>query len=356
MNPPYRKLARNSYERNLLRLAGIDVPNLYAAFVSLGIRLLAPGGQLVAITPRSFTNGPYFKAFRRDLLSRTTFRRIHVYDARDLAFSDSEVLQENVVFLLERDDSPRNVRVTSSPSPTSASTTERMVPYDEVVRPLDSERFIHLSSTEGEADAAVLVSSLPETPSSLGLSISTGRVVDFRSREALRAMPEVGTVPLVYPTHMTEGRVKWPKEGKKPNALSFGNDIERLLVPAGCYVLVKRFSSKEERRRVVASLVEPRDLPGDWWGFENHLNVFHSGGHGLEYPVAVGLAVWLNSTVVDVAFRQFSGHTQVNATDLRNMRFPDRSALVRLGERAGSGVLSQEKIDAVVSTTIFETM
>ncbi len=54
MNPPYRKVASSSRERSLLRYVGIDVPNLYAAFLTLGMRLLAPGGQMVAITPRSF--------------------------------------------------------------------------------------------------------------------------------------------------------------------------------------------------------------------------------------------------------------------------------------------------------------
>ncbi|HRC87483.1 MAG TPA: N-6 DNA methylase, partial [Thermoanaerobaculia bacterium] len=58
MNPPYRKLAHGSRDRDLLRWVGLDAPNLYAAFLALGARLLEPGGQMVAITPRSFANGP----------------------------------------------------------------------------------------------------------------------------------------------------------------------------------------------------------------------------------------------------------------------------------------------------------
>lgn len=60
LNPPYRKIASCSQERALLSKIGIEATNLYAAFLALAVRLLAPGGQMVAITPRSFCNGPYF--------------------------------------------------------------------------------------------------------------------------------------------------------------------------------------------------------------------------------------------------------------------------------------------------------
>src|SRR5437879_5185380 len=88
MNPPYHKIGSGSRERRLLSGLGVEVSNIYAAFLALAYRLLREGGQLVAITPRSFTNGPYFRAFRRDLLKQVAFSRIHVYDTRDSAFAD----------------------------------------------------------------------------------------------------------------------------------------------------------------------------------------------------------------------------------------------------------------------------
>ena len=44
--------------------------------------------------------------------------------------------------------------------------------------------------------------------------------------------------------------------------------------------------------------------------------------------------MWLNSKHVDDYFRVFSGHTQVNAGDLRRMKFPTLSQLRMLGESA----------------------
>lgn len=69
-------------------------------------------------------------------------------------------------------------------------------------------------------------------------------------------------------------------------------------------------------------------------GFENHLNIFHEGKQGLPEALAYGLAVFLNTTAVDENFRRFNGHTQVNATDLRLVKYPSRATLMALGEWA----------------------
>ena len=97
LNPPYKKINSASRHRLLLRQAGIETVNLYSAFVALALALLVPGGQLVAIIPRSFCNGPYYRPFREFLLARARIRHIHLFDSRDQAFRDDAVLQENVI-------------------------------------------------------------------------------------------------------------------------------------------------------------------------------------------------------------------------------------------------------------------
>ncbi|WP_243448506.1 hypothetical protein [Candidatus Thiosymbion oneisti] len=139
---------------------------------------------------------------------------------------------------------------------------------------------------------------------------------------------------------------------KKPNAIKHNANTEKWLYPSGFYCVVRRFSSKEEKRRVVANVVDP-DTFGDVsvLGFENHLNLFHKNKRGLPQALAHGLAVFLNTTAVDENFRRFNGHTQVNATDLRLMRYPSRDTLVELGEWAADrGELTQAMIDAKLET------
>ncbi|MBI4026554.1 MAG: Eco57I restriction-modification methylase domain-containing protein [Verrucomicrobia bacterium] len=324
-NPPYRKISTDSAARRSLHSVGVETSNLYTGFIALIQRLLVPGGQLVGITPRSFCNGPYFRPFREDFLNHLELRRLHVFESRQAAFRDDSVLQENIIFhAVKGRNQPREIIISSSSGEPGDEITETVFPFTEIVPPHDDGKFIHIPSTASHASAKQTMDGLSSSLASLGVTVSTGRVVDFRLKDALRKKPERGTVPLLYPCHFNGGTVHWPKlEARKPNAILDNDETRPWLVPSGVYLLTKRFTSKEERRRLVACLFDPDQVKAKWIGFENHLNYFHANGHGLERSLAVGLYAFLNSTVVDQYFRRFSGHTQVNATDLRTLTYPD---------------------------------
>ncbi len=354
LNPPYHKIRSNSSERLQLREAGIETSNLYTAFLALAAHLLVPGGEMVAITPRSFCNGPYFEPFRHLFLRLMRFRQIHVFESREEAFSEDGVLQENVVFHATRTiANPPNVIISSNRGPGDPDLRVRRVGHDDLVAPNDRHAFIHIVTDHAGDPIRHRVAALEATLADLGLMASTGRVVDFRSREHLRTEPERGTVPLIYPCHLRDGFVSWPNgKNRKPNAIFRGPETEDLLVPSSHYVLVKRFSAKEERRRVTAAVYDPTRVPADVVAFENHLNYFHRNGLGMEPEMAVGMAAFLSSTLVDLYFRQFSGHTQVNATDLRSLRYPSAAQLRTMGSRIGASFPPQEEIDALVDEVL----
>lgn len=349
-NPPYKKIHTGSQERMALRSTGLETSNLYTGFIGLLACLLDAGGQLVAITPRSFCNGPYFQPFREHFLERMALRRIHVFDSREAAFRGDGVLQENIIFhAIKSTAQPSTVTVSSSSGEAGAGVTARSFPFAEVVHPSDPEKFIHIPANAGHASARDRLSNLPATLASLGVTVSTGRVVDFRLKDALRPLPARGTVPLFYPCHFNGGTMHWPKlDARKPNAILDNAETRPWLVPAGIYLLTKRFTSKEERRRLVACLFDPSDVEAEWLGFENHLNYFHASGKGLERPLALGLFAYLNSTLVDQYFRCFSGHTQVNATDLRKLAYPDRATLEAMGNSLPQPGISQDELDQLV--------
>jgi tRNA1(Val) A37 N6-methylase TrmN6 len=346
LNPPYRKINSDSRHRHLLRQVGIETVNLYSAFIALSIALMRPGGHIVAIIPRSFCNGPYYRSFREYLFKKTALKHIHLFTSRNKAFKDDNVLQENVVILLECSGRQGDIVISTSTDDQFTDYHLAKHPFSDIVNPNDQERFIHIPTMH---DGLNTPSSLPfdNTLADLDIEVSTGPVVDFRVDQFITDMPTSHSVPLLYPCHFGEKSVEWPKKGgKKPNAITLSPETKKWLYPNGYYTMTRRFSSKEEKRRIVASVVTPDISDSKYIGFENHLNVFHHAKKGLTETIARGLSVYLNSTLIDEHFRKFSGHTQVNATDLKQLKYPSRLLLEKLGRWAKNQPrFSQELID-----------
>lgn len=354
-NPPYRKIQSYSRARMLLRSAGIETSNLYTGFLALAVKLLVDDGEMVAITPRSFCNGTYFKSFRQMLLEAMSLRRLHIFQSRSKTFREAQVLQENIILhAVKSTKKPASVVLSTDDVGGGASATQRQRTYAEVVSPRDPESFIHFVTSDSQESSRRRMKKLQSPLENLGIEVSTGRVVDFRARDLLAQDASKDTFPLIYPCHFNGGFINWPKQHcRKPNAISTDALQRDLLVPSGIYVLVKRFSTKEEKKRVVACIYDGRKHVASWVGFENHLNYFHQGGNGLTLKMAKGLTAFLNSTVVDQYFRQFNGHTQVNATDLRNIKYPSRANLEALGSKIGTKFPAQEELDALVEKELF---
>lgn len=348
LNPPYSKINTGSRHRRLLSEVGIETVNLYTAFVALTIALLEPGGELVAIIPRSWCNGAYYRPFRLWMEKHAAITHIHLFESRKKAFKDDDVLQENVIVRWVRGAQQSSVAISYSSDSTFTDCHVAEHPIAAVIHPGDHEHYIHipLASAPTKNSSVLTSTSLKE----IGIDASTGPVVDFRLKSHLRQEPAADTVPLLYPQHFKTGALTYPVASKKPNAIVVNDETRKWLYPSGCFVVTKRFTSKEERRRVVAHVINPKALPGKHIGLENHLNVFHANHSGLDPDLAHGLALFLNSTYVDEHFRVFSGHTQVNVTDLRRMRYPSRDLLVAFGRWSRK----QKSLDQATIDTFIE--
>lgn len=303
LNPPYKKINSGSAHRALLRAVGLETVNLYTAFVGLALQLMANNGEIVAIIPRSFCNGLYYKPFRQWVLERSSIEQIHLFHSRTSAFNDDEVLQENVIIKLIAGKPQGKVIITTSSDTTFSDLESHSYAFTEIVHDQHDQRFIHIPVSPahtGQSEVPLATHTLEE----IGLEVSTGPVVDFRLKDFLRDQPDATTVPLLYPTHFASGVLEWPRKSKKPNAIVQNAGTRKWFYPSGFYTVVRRFSSKEERRRVVANVVDPTSLNSNDIGFENHLNVFHSAKQGIGADIAHGLAAFLHSTAVDDFFRR----------------------------------------------------
>lgn len=357
LNPPYKKLSSDSAEKGLLSTNGISVNNYYSAFLWLATNLVVDLGQVIAITPRSFCNGPYFKPLRMQLYAHMTFRRVHIFDSRSKAFKDDAVLQENIIYSMQRrrhgtDDT---VTIIGSSGPEDQVQTLLDMSYSSFLRPDDPEKVLHIVTDSNGLAVLEHVGAFTSTLDDLGLRVSTGKVVDFRSRQFIREAPSPTTVPLIYPTHIRRGRIVWPSDKNVTTSIEDWPESQDLLIRNSTYVLTKRFSSKEEKRRIVAGLLNPRAFNVDRVGLENHINYFHANGEGLEPKLARGLTAYLNSTLVDQYFRLFNGHTQVNAGDLKMLPFPSSEQLTALSALVGDGLADQKLIDMSLDSIISST-
>jgi len=348
MNPPYFKLRRDNDTSVLLAKNGIDVTNIYAGFVWLSALLLEEDGQLVAIVPRSFCNGPYFKKFRTFLIENFSLDAIHVFDSRDSVFSDDKVLQENIIFRITKRPQRELVTITCSTDQGFSGVREVTYSAHDIISAKDSGYVISIPILP---ESQKLTGFFRCSLSDLGLGVSTGPVVDFRQKDAISDVSTVGCVPLLYPAHMSNGDITWPKEGlakrgqyyqPKPGLWTMVDPTylpaDKSVSPAdGYYVITRRFSSKEEKRRVYAAVVDATKYGASGVAFENHLNYFHRGKHGLDKELAYGLVAYLNSALLDTYFRTFSGHTQVNVSDLKSVPYPSLFQLRELGKEVLAG-------------------
>ena len=159
LNPPYLKIGKDS--RYAVAMAELvhGQPNLYALFMALAAYCLKPGAQFVAITPRSFCNGPYFRTFRRWILARLSIQRFHLFESRTDAFSEAAVLQENVITYARRssEQSPL-IRITHS---RGRDVPESLTPLDlKASLVIDGEdRIIRLPASHAEVSILSAVES-----------------------------------------------------------------------------------------------------------------------------------------------------------------------------------------------------
>ena len=352
LNPPYGKINAGSETSRLLRQRGIVTPNIYSSFLALSAEMLVAGGELIAITPRSFCNGTYFKPFRQYFLERMSFRQFHVFDSRKEIF-DQDILQENIIIHAVKDKfqtkQQSEVIITTSRNAAAHGSVINLK-GEELIRPGDGDLFIHIGREEPKQNGDGQIKKFECSLEDLGLQVSTGKVVDFRAKEFLQnGLGDGAAAPLIYPHNLSKGTVQYPVGHKKKfDSIRVARATESLLIETGTYVLVKRFSAKEEKKRITAALFEPKDVPTDKIGFENHLNYFHSKGQGIDSNLAKGLSLYFNSSLLDHCFRRFSGHTQVNATDLRYLKYPTRAELEKLGEHFAEAINSQEKTDTLI--------
>lgn len=339
-NPPYYKLNKNSPQSTVMMDLISGQPNIYALFMALSTNMLNSDGEMVFITPRSFCSGLYYKKFREWFLDKMLIKNIHIFESRKDVFSKDNVLQENVIIRAKRveEKTRKFEKITVSKSKDKSFEIIEKIDfsYEDVIHFKDGDVIIRIPTSTIDKEILDVVDKWPNTLHSLGLEISTGPVVPFRAKEYLlrEYRNSEKEAPLLWMHNIQNMDVIWPKKkNNKEIAVKICKESKPILLPAKNYVLVKRFSSKEQKRRLYAGILIASKTPGDVIGLENHLNYIHRPAGELTTDEAYGIAALLNSSLADNFFRSLNGNTQVNATDIRKLPLPTINKVIEIGKQ-----------------------
>lgn len=349
-NPPYMKVAKDAPEAVAMPDVCYGAPNLYFLFASMSLFNLRDEGELVYIIPRSWTSGAYFKRFRQEFLSIGALEHIHLFVSRDKVFEKESVLQETIIIKVKKTASKPDT-ITISTTQCNRDFANRTVfdaPYTTVVN--GDECYVYLVTNEDEANTLKTLNGLGETLPSIGLRMKTGLTVDFRNRDALRDSAEENAVPLFYSQHIQDGKVVFPV-GKEHEYIV--TEQSGLRQQNTNYLFVKRFTAKEERRRLQCGVYLARKHPEyTEISTQNKIN-FICGLRELSECVVYGLYVLFNSTLYDCYYRILNGSTQVNSTEINAMPVPPMSIIEAMGkELIRVRDMSEESCDNILRSYI----
>lgn len=328
-NPPYMKVAKNAPEALAMPDICYGAPNLYFLFASMSLFNLSDNGEMVYIIPRSWTSGAYFKKFRQNFLNTAALEHIHLFVSRDKVFEKESVLQETIIIKVKNTTQrPDTITIsTTQDNSDFADKTMFSAPYETVVN--GEEDYVYLVTSEEDVNTLSALNKLTETLPSIGLRMKTGLTVDFRVRESLRDSAEKNAVPLFYSQHIQNGKVVFPVRKAHEYIVT---EQKGLRQPNTNYLFVKRFTAKEEHRRLQCGIYLARKHPEyTEISTQNKIN-FISGLKNLSECVVYGLYVLFNSTLYDCYYRILNGSTQVNSTEINSMPVPPMSVIEEMGK------------------------
>jgi adenine-specific DNA-methyltransferase len=336
-NPPYKKLRKSEVESVTMKSIVHGQPNIYFLFMAMSAKLLKKDGEMIFITPRSFTSGAYFREFRKWFFNNVKITNLHLFISRSDVFDTDTVLQETIITrAVKTFKENKNIVVTESEDMRiEGFVTKHEVPYKTIIDTNSDNYFMLIPTNERDLEIMNFLGNWSNNLITLGYRLKTGTVVDFRSTEFLKYENDYNTVPLFWAYNFNSYRINFPiyKEDK-PQYIISNKDSQNILLENKDYIFVKRFTSKEESRRIQAIIYFSNDFDCKVIGVENHLNYITKEKGNFTQEELFGIFTVLNTTFIDIYYRILNGSTQVNATEMNSLPMPSKKEIIEIGKMA----------------------
>lgn len=357
-NPPYFKISKEDKRAVIAKSIVYGQPNIYSIFLMAAAKLLKTDGELIFITPRSFSSGNYFRAFRDEFFKTIKLDTIHLFDSRRDAFNRDNILQETLIMKGTKTSVNKltsNVLLTHSCGIKDlAFPGKKEYRIEELIDFNSIEKILHLPTSETEDNIIKLFKSWKGSLHKYSFQISTGPVVSFRATKYLFEIDQEDDnfkmVPLYQLHNTSKMHFEWPIfKNHKPQYIQSCAESRTLLIPNKNYIFLRRFSAKDDKSRLVATPYFIDISQSELIGVENHLNyIYRPKGH-LDRNEILGLSAILNSNIFDRYFRTFNGNINVSVTELREMPLPPLEDIKEIGNQIIiKNDFSQEAVDEIV--------
>ena len=190
---------------------------------------------------------------------------------------------------------------------------------------------MYLVTNQEEVKVLEKLYKFDKTLPDIGVKMKTGLTVDFRNQDILRDEAEEGAIPLFYSQHIKQGRIEFPIQ-KEHEYMTM--DRKGLIQDNKNYLFVKRFTAKEEPRRLQCGVYLAKDFPQyKKISTQNKINFVDGFLTEMTECLVYGLYVLFNSTLYDKYYRILNGSTQVNSTEINAMPIPDLESIQEMGKK-----------------------
>ncbi|MBN2777806.1 MAG: Eco57I restriction-modification methylase domain-containing protein [Bacteroidales bacterium] len=357
-NPPYFKISKSDTRASLAKVLVYGQPNIYSIFLGLSAKLLKPDGELIFITPRSFAAGNYFKAFRQSFFNDVSISNIHIFESRNKMFKNDNVLQENIILRATKQVNEQ-IKITVSECDKGLnSPLEQIFKSENLIDFKSKDKILFIPSNREEVNTIDIFKQWKNTLIDYNIQISTGPVVAYRCTDYLKkdgALSETLS-PLIWLHHIKDMELVYPlQKGNKPNYILNIENSRKVLIKNKNYVLLRRFSSKDDKSRLVCCPYFSCNFETEMIGIENHINFIHRPKGYLSENETWGISALFSSSLFDTYFRTFNGNTQVGASELRQIKMPPLDEIILIGSKIKEFVKpGKQVIDRVINEILFE--
>jgi len=339
-NPPYFKLPKNDSKSIATQQINGGFPNIYSMFMGICSNMLSANGEMIFIVPRSFTSGLYFKKFRKYFLSNVNIKSIHLFESRNDTFKKDQVLQE--LLILKAVNKPVDKVYISSSSTNFEELTVKAYDYKEICDIENDNSYIFIPTNAKEEKILGIVSSWKNQLEDFDITISTGPVVDFRTKENIYKSPNdiEDLKPYFRLNHVNQMELGWPLTlFNKEQYIQANSSTKSLLRPNDNYIYLRRQSAKGDSNRLICTPYFKDHYQTDFVGIDNKLNYIYSKKRSLTKEEVLGISAILNSEFMNSYFQIFNGNINVSASEIKELKFPSYEILTDIGGRLLSGYL-----------------